>query len=63
MFLDILTIISNTAVLSIVGYVIVNYFKVKSKLYKMDAKELHNECDQNNEHNETKRERLSAIDG
>lgn len=71
MLLEILTIISNTAVLSIVGYVIFNYlkiknklYKVKNKLYKMNAEELLNEnntCDQNNEHNETKRERLSAI--
>lgn len=71
MLLEILTIISNTAVLSIVGYVIFNYLKiknklyiVKNKLYKMNAEELLNEnntCDQNNEHNETKRERLSAI--
>lgn len=71
MLLEILTIISNTAVLSIVGYVIFNYLKIKNKLYKaknklykMNAEELLNEnntCDQNNEHNETKRERLSAI--
>ena len=66
MLLEILTIITNTAVLSIVGYVVYNYFKLKNKYLKMDAKELlkennNIENNENNDHNETKRERLSAI--
>ena len=66
MLLEILTIISNTAVLSIVGYVIFNYLKIKNKYIKMDAEEILNEnntCEQNNEQETAglKRERLSAI--
>lgn len=69
MLLEILTIITNTSVLSIVGYVIFNYLKIKREILrlKMDAEEILKESDQNiksdqnNEHNETKRERLSAI--
>ena len=46
MLLEILTIATNTAVLSLVGYVVFNFFKVKNKLYpffktyKMNAEEL-----------------------
>ena len=46
MLLEILTIATNTAVLSLVGYVVFNLFKVKNKLYpffemyKMNAEEL-----------------------
>lgn len=65
MLLEILTIISNTAVLSVVGYVIFKYFKLKNKLYKMNAEELLSEGisveDAEDKQNETKRERLSAI--
>ena len=69
MLLEILTIITNTAVLSIVGYVIFNYLKIKNKLYKMNAEELlqdidlqaKTESDVEDDKQETKRERLSAI--
>ena len=69
MLLEILTIITNTAVLSIVGYVIFNYLKIKNKLYKMNAGELlqdidlqaKTESDVEDDKQETKRERLSAI--
>lgn len=76
MLLQILTIIcqstlfvSNITVLSIAGYVVFNYLKIKNKLknkyLKMDAEELlkeeKNQSIENNEINETKRERLSAI--
>lgn len=60
MILEILTIISNTAVLSIVGYVIFNYFKIKKWVYKMDAEELLQE-ELKEEVDDKKRERLSAI--
>ena len=33
MLLETLTIVTNTAVLSIVGYVIYNYLRLKNKLY------------------------------
>ena len=39
MLLETLTIITNTAVLSIVGYVVYNYLRLKNKLYKMNAEE------------------------
>ena len=69
MLLEILTIITNTTVLSIAGYVVFNYFKIKNKLYKMDAEELlkdndlqtNYESDVEDDKTETKRERLSAI--
>ena len=69
MLLEILTIITNTAVLSIVGYVIFNYLRLKNKLYKMNAEELlqdidlqaKKESDVEDDKQETKRERLSAI--
>lgn len=68
MLLEILTIITNTAILSIVGYAMFNYFKIKNifRKIKMNAEELLQdiECEntytENNEQ-ETKRERLSAI--
>ena len=68
MLLEILTIITNTAILSIVGYVMFNYFKIKNifRKLKMNAEELlpdiecENASTENNEQ-ETKRERLSAI--
>lgn len=61
---QITSIITNTVVLSIVGYVIFQVQKIKNKLNKMDAEELlkNSEGDfENNEVDETKRERLSAI--
>ena len=69
MLLEILTIITNTTVLSIAGYVVFNYFRIKNKLYKMDAEELlkdndlqtNYESDVQDDKTETKRERLSAI--
>ena len=69
MLLETLTIITNTAVLSIVGYVIFNYLRLKNKLYKMNAEELlqdidlqaKTESDVEDDKQETKRERLSAI--
>ena len=69
MLLEILTIITNTTVLSIAGYVVFNYFRIKNKLYKMDAEELlkdndlqtNYESDVEDDKTETKRERLSAI--
>lgn len=63
MLLEILTITTNTAVLSIVGYVIFNYLKIKNKLYKMNAEELLQdiESDVEDDKQETKCERLSAI--
>ena len=69
MLLEILTIITNTAVLSIVGYVVYNYLRLKNKLYKMNAEELlqdidlqaKTESDVEDDKQETKRERLSAI--
>lgn len=62
MLLEILTITTNTAVLSLVGYVIFKFFK-----FKMDAEKILSECveniDTNNEDFEQvkKRERLSAV--
>ena len=61
MLLNILTIVSNTAVLSIVGYVIFTYLKLrawfpvklKNKYLKMDAKELLKENDMNCGENNT----------
>ena len=73
MLLEILTIITNSTVLSIVGYVVFNYFKIKNKLYKMDAEELLKDLDNNksnlnsyetdveDDKQEIKRERLSAL--
>ena len=68
MLLEILSIIINTAILSIIGYAMFNYFKIKNifRKIKMNAEELLQdiECEntytENNEQ-ETKRERLSAI--
>ena len=68
MLLEILTIITNTAILSIIGFAVLNYFEIKSifRKIKMNAEELLQdiECEnpytENNEQ-ETKRERLSAI--
>lgn len=68
MLLEILSIITNTAILSIIGYAMFNYFKIKNifRKIKMNAEELlqNIECEntytENNEQ-ETKRERLSAI--
>ena len=68
MLIEILTAISiiiNIVVISIFGYVMFNYFKIKNKLYKikMDAEELLQDIDLQTENNEqeTKRERLLAI--
>ena len=71
MLLEILTITTNTAVLSIVGYTIFNYFKiknklykVKNKLYKINAEELLQDVElpeQKDDHEDKKRERLSTI--
>ena len=66
--LIIISIITNTVILSIIGYVMFNYFKIKNifRKIKMNAEELLQdiECEntytENNEQ-ETKRERLSAI--
>ena len=64
MLLETLTIITNTAVLSIVGYVVYNYLRLKNKLYKMNAEELLQDVElpeQKDDHEDIKRERLSAI--
>ena len=72
MLLEILSIITNTAILSIIGYVMFNYFKIKNifRKIKMNAEELLQDIDfesdttvQANEKDiqEIKRERLSAI--
>ena len=67
MLLETLTIVTNTAVLSIVGYVIYNYLRLKNKLYsffetyKMNAEELLHLPEQKDDHEDIKRERLSAI--
>ena len=61
MLLETLTIITNTAVLSIVGYVVYNYLILKNKLYKMNAEELLHLPEQKDDHEDIKRERLSAI--
>jgi hypothetical protein len=69
MLLEILTIITNTSVLSIVGYVIFNYLKIKREILrlKLDAEEILKESDQNikrdqnNDHGGKKRERLSSL--
>jgi hypothetical protein len=59
-------LISNIAFLSITGYVIFTFFKIKNKLYKMNAEELlqnfENENTEDKHANlELKTERLSAI--
>ena len=67
MLLETLTIITNTAVLSIAGYVVYNYLRLKNKLYsffetyKMNAEELLHLPEQKDDHEDIKRERLSAI--
>ena len=61
MLLETLTIITNTAVLSVVGYVVYNYLRLKNKLYKMNAEELLHLPEQKDDHEDIKRERLSAI--
>lgn len=69
MLLEILSIITNTAILSIIGYVMFNYFKIKNifRKIKMDVEELLQDIDldttvQNEQDTqEIKRERLSAI--
>ena len=75
MLLEILTIITNVSVLSFVGYVVFNFFKIKKnyfKMYKMNAEELLNEQTEQSERfpfididdddeQEKKRERLSAV--
>ena len=45
MLLEKLTIITNIAVLSTVGYVIFSYLKFKNKLYKMNDEELLQDID------------------
>ena len=70
--LTIISIISNTAVISIIGYVIFKYFKFKNKIHqiKMNAEDLLDDIGlesdttvqkETNDTQETKRERLSAI--
>jgi hypothetical protein len=62
---QIISITTNTVVLSLVGYTIFTFLKIKNKLYKMDAEELLQENEnptfENTDVDETKRERLSAI--
>jgi len=72
MLLEILLLITNTAVLSIAGYVVFEYIRIKNKLLqmfslKMNAEELLSKSEQDqgseqgNNGEETKRERLLAI--
>jgi hypothetical protein len=66
MILQLLSIITNVTVLSLYGYVIFKYIKIKNKLYKMNAEELLsgtecNEGDDVEDKQKIKRERLSAI--
>jgi len=61
MLVEILLLITNTAVLSIAGYVVFEYLRIKNKLlqilsFKMNAEELLKDQGE-----ETKRERLLAI--